>query len=626
MQAINSTVKILLIDNDLASSVNIESHLASIKSDLIQLIKIRHSDDIANLLQSEYFDLIFYIFNSSVNSNLNSNLICLSRLQVVNLDNIPIVLFATDKNIDSASLPIVLDDCLILAEISPDSLSKSIFFALKRAQQNRDLNSLKQENSELSSQLIATKNLFQTIIDNTSTLVWMCDAKGNPTFFNQAWSRVLGGETPELNSSWMLNIHSQDLANCESKFQNALAQEKGFKINYRLKIFNQKCRWISNYAVPQFTVEGEFKGLVGYCFDITSLKKTERKLIQRAASDRLLVQITQKIHASLELEQILQTTVDEVKQFLLAEKIQINRVEATGNLTLLVESRLIDSPLSCDIAEPKQLPITLFANNIRQLSAGKSVSQDFTVQSFSASGGCATLLVPIITEAKLWGLITIENCSLPRRWRREEINLLERIALELSVAIRQTKLYQQLEQANRELQQLSVMDGLTHIANRRKFDQYLAREWIRLSREKNPLSLILCDIDHFKLYNDTYGHQAGDRCLIEVAQAISKVVKRPMDLVARYGGEEFVLVLPQTDLRGAKYLAQKIRLQVETLKIPHLSSSVDLYVTISLGVSCCIPNPDYDFEVLIAAADQGLYQAKEMGRNQAVECEIELYN
>ncbi|MEL6929982.1 MAG: diguanylate cyclase, partial [Cyanobacteria bacterium J06600_6] len=198
------------------------------------------------------------------------------------------------------------------------------------------------------------------------------------------------------------------------------------------------------------------------------------------------------------------------------------------------------------------------------------------------------------------------------------------VAMVLSVAIVQSKLYHQLEQANHELQQLSIIDGLTQIPNRRKFDRYIAAEWVRLSREKSPLSLILCDIDHFKGYNDTYGHPAGDRCLKQVAQAINKVVKRPSDLVARYGGEEFVLVLPQTPIEGAKYLAQQIRRQVQSLKIPHLSSSVDLYVTISLGISCCVPNPDYEFEVLVAAADQGLYQAKAEGRNRAVECKIEL--
>lgn len=624
MQAINSTVKILLIDNHQADSVKIEHHLAQIKSSLIQVTKTTDIDfeSILNLSQQDRPDLIFFIFNQSSTNNL----IALTSIKANYLSDIPLILFTTGINIDLASLPVTCDDCLILSKISPILLERSIFFALKKSKQNQELDSLRQENIELSSQLLATKNLFQTIVDNTSTLVWMCDTIGNTTFFNQAWSRVLGQEnSPRLNNNWMLNIHPQDLTNCEFEFRKALAEATGFKITYRLKIANQKSRWISNYAVPQFSLQGEFQGLVGYCFDITSLKKTEQKLIQRAASDRLLAQITQKIHASLELEQILQTTVDEVKQFLLADKIQINRVEETEKLTLLVESRLIDSPSSCDISEPKQVPETLFQKNIACLVSGSIVFQDFDELSPNQALTCSTLLIPIMGEAKLWGVICVENCCLDRQWNLEEINLLERVALELAVAIKQAKLYQQLEQANQELQQLSVMDSLTKIANRRKFDEYIAQEWIRLSREKLPLSLIFCDIDHFKLYNDTYGHPAGDRCLIEVAKAISKVIKRPSDLVARYGGEEFVLVLPQTPLAGAKYLAQQIRLQVQSLKIPHLRSSVDLYVTISLGISSCIPHPDFNFEVLIATADQGLYQAKERGRNQAVECEFELY-
>jgi diguanylate cyclase (GGDEF)-like protein/PAS domain S-box-containing protein len=621
VQAINSTVKIWLIDNDRASSVQIERHLAQIQSDLmLQLTKIRDSDDIFQLSPVEYPDLIFFIFNHTKISNL----ISLAKIKEANIHDIPIIVFTTKLNSDLASLPITLKNYSILSDSSPALLEESISFALKKSNQNQELNSLRQENIELSSQLVANKNLCQSIIDRTSTLIWMCDAIGNTTFLNQAWSRVLGQEnTTKLDSNWMLNIHPQDLAACEFQFNHALTESKGFTISYRLKIFNQKYRWISNHAVPQFSLKGKFQGLVGYCFDITSLKKTEAKLIQRAASDRLLAQITQKIHASLELDRILQTTVDEVRQFLLAEKIQINRVEGSQTLTLLVESRLVDSPLSCDISEPKQIPEILFQNNLLRLASGESVTQN--AESLpDRPKACSRLMIPITSEAELWGLLCVENCSLARKWNSSEINLLERVALELSVAIKQAKLYQQLEQANRELQQLSVMDSLTQIANRRKFDQYIAQEWTRLSRERSPLALILCDIDHFKLYNDTYGHPAGDRCLIEVAQAISKVIKRPCDLLARYGGEEFVLVLPQTPLEGAKYLAQQIRLQVEALKIPHQHSSVDLYVTISLGVSSCIPHSDFNFEVLIAAADQGLYQAKEMGRNQAVECGIKL--
>lgn len=622
MQAINSTVDILLVNNDLAAAVQIEQHLAEIKSNLIlQLTKIRDSDDISNLIQARHPDLIFLVFNQSEMNNL----ISLSRIKEANVNDIPIILFTTKLDIDLVSSSFKSDNCLILSEISAVLLERNIILALKRSKQKQELNSLRQENAELGSQLVATKNLFQTIIDNTSTLVWMCDALGNTTFFNQAWSRVLEQENViKSDSNWMINIHPQDLPDCQFQFNQALADAQGFTISYRLEISPQKCIWISNHAVPQFSLEGKFTGLVGYCFDITSLKQTEVKLIQRAAIDRLLTQITQKIHASLELEQILQITVDEVKQFLLAEKIQINRVEDTQELALLVESRLVDSLLSCDISEPRQVPAELFRHHLAQLSSGKTISQDFAASTSDLPGACSTLLIPIMLEATLWGLICIENCSTARQWNTEEIDLLERVALELSVGIKQGQLYQQLEEANRELQQLSVMDGLTRISNRRKFDQYIATEWIRLSREQSPLSLILCDIDHFKLYNDTYGHPAGDRCLIEVAQAISKVIKRPTDLVARYGGEEFVLVLPQTSMVGAMYLAQQVRLQVQSLKIPHLRSSVDLYVTISLGVSCCIPHANFDFEVLIAAADQGLYQAKERGRNQAVECGIDL--
>jgi diguanylate cyclase (GGDEF)-like protein/PAS domain S-box-containing protein len=623
VQAINSTVKILLIDNDPDNSVRVERHLAQIKSDsILQLTKIKDSDDILKLSHAEYPDLIFFIFARTKVSNL----ISLSKVKEANIYDIPIILFISQLNSDLTSLPITLNNYSILSHISPKILEQSISFALKKSNQSQELNFPKQENIELSSQLVANKNLCQSIINHTSTLIWMCDAIGNTTFLNQAWSRVLGQEnTTKLNNNWMLNIHPQDLAACEFQFHHSLAESKGFTISYRLKIFNQKYRWISNHAVPQFSLKGEFQGLLGYCFDITSLKKTEEKLIQRAASDRLLAQITQKIHASLELDQILQTTVDEVRQFLLAEKIQINRVEESETLTLLVESRLVDSPLSCDISEPKQVPEILFQNNLLRLASGESITQNFTESLPDRPKACSILMIPITSEAELWGLLCIENCSLARQWNSTEINLLERVALELSVAIKQAKLYQQLEQANRELQQLSVMDSLTQIANRRKFDQYIAQEWIRLSREQSPLSLILCDIDHFKLYNDTYGHPAGDRCLIEVAQAISKVIKRPSDLLARYGGEEFVLVLPQTSLEGAKYLAQQIRLQVQSLKIPHSCSAVDLYVTISLGISSCVPHPDFDFEVLIAAADRGLYQAKEMGRDRAVECEVELY-
>ncbi|MGV2831721.1 diguanylate cyclase domain-containing protein [Myxosarcina sp. GI1(2024)] len=174
-----------------------------------------------------------------------------------------------------------------------------------------------------------------------------------------------------------------------------------------------------------------------------------------------------------------------------------------------------------------------------------------------------------------------------------------------------------LETANIELRSQANYDSLTKIYNRRRFDKYIFNEWSRCAREGKYLSLILCDIDYFKAYNDTFGHQLGDRCLYQVAQAIAKGVRRPGDLAFRYGGEEFTIVLPLTDKIGALKVAEKIRQNVEQLKISHQSSPISQFVTLSLGVSSMIPSPEAEYQLLIAAADRALYRAKAGGRNRA---------
>ncbi|MBD2019490.1 GGDEF domain-containing protein, partial [Leptolyngbya sp. FACHB-36] len=173
-----------------------------------------------------------------------------------------------------------------------------------------------------------------------------------------------------------------------------------------------------------------------------------------------------------------------------------------------------------------------------------------------------------------------------------------------------------LRAANQELQRLAYMDGLTQVANRRYFDERLEYEWRRLLREHHPLSLILCDVDFFKQYNDTYGHQIGDDCLRFIASAIRSVAKRATDLVVRYGGEEFAVILSNTPLEGAVQVAQKIRTAVRQLQLPHQHSSVSPYVTLSLGVACIVPTPGTSAVQLIAAADRSLYQAKAAGRDR----------
>lgn len=175
-----------------------------------------------------------------------------------------------------------------------------------------------------------------------------------------------------------------------------------------------------------------------------------------------------------------------------------------------------------------------------------------------------------------------------------------------------------LQEANKELRDMAMQDGLTRIANRRYFDIKIKREWRRMTRIKTPLSLILYDVDHFKYYNDTYGHQAGDACLQTIAHESQALFKRPGDMLARYGGEEFIVVLPDTTHGGAVALAERIRRTIYALKIEHKSSPVSQYVTVSCGVASIIPTRSADPQVLIESADRALYEAKETGRNKVV--------
>ncbi|HRE15777.1 MAG TPA: diguanylate cyclase [Rhodocyclaceae bacterium] len=176
-------------------------------------------------------------------------------------------------------------------------------------------------------------------------------------------------------------------------------------------------------------------------------------------------------------------------------------------------------------------------------------------------------------------------------------------------------LARQLDAANQELRRISASDGLTGIANRRVFDTVLEREWRRARRTGQCLSLILCDIDFFKPYNDTLGHLAGDDCLRRVAAALSTSLERGGDAPARYGGEEFAVILPETPLHGALIVAEKARQAVCDLHIPH-PTSPHRHVTMSMGIAEWLPGEGDTPGQLIAAADQALYQAKEGGRNR----------
>ncbi|HEY0798059.1 MAG TPA: diguanylate cyclase, partial [Candidatus Baltobacteraceae bacterium] len=219
-----------------------------------------------------------------------------------------------------------------------------------------------------------------------------------------------------------------------------------------------------------------------------------------------------------------------------------------------------------------------------------------------------TLGVPIRFGERILGAIVVETAS---RADGELVMLLESCGLFAGARLNRDALLQ----STARYEQLAFTDGLTGVANRRRFDEVLAAEWKRATHERRPITLLMMDLDYFKLFNDNYGHQAGDLCLQQVARALHEGLRRPSDLFARYGGEEFVALLPDTELRGATVVGEQLLKRVAALGIAHAGSSLGR-VSMSIGAATVAPSPDTTADILLRAADTALYEAKRAGRNR----------
>ncbi len=233
-----------------------------------------------------------------------------------------------------------------------------------------------------------------------------------------------------------------------------------------------------------------------------------------------------------------------------------------------------------------------------------STKEDPLIKSAAFAAGANDYLVKLPDNIELVARIRYHS--------RSYMTLLQRDAAYRALRVSQ----QQLLDTNLVLQRLMNSDGLTGLSNRRHFDEYLELEWRRAMRDQTQLSLLMIDVDFFKTYNDSFGHVEGDEALRKVAAAIRDASSRPSDLPARYGGEEFALVLPNTSPGGARLVAEKLRMAVAALKIPHIAPAEGASLTISIGLSTLTPVQGTDCRQLIMAADKGLYTAKHNGRNQ----------
>jgi diguanylate cyclase (GGDEF)-like protein len=340
----------------------------------------------------------------------------------------------------------------------------------------------------------------------------------------------------------------------------------------------------------------------------------------------ILAEVARLATEDIELRPMLQRITDALASRLGWDLVALVRVDANAG-------RFVCEALS------SSLPTTLHVGYGREIGSGVVGEVAATARAVliddarshpnfveTQTNTLSELCVPIVHRGEVVGILNAESARLAAF--SDQLPLAEAIALQISGAISIARLFARLSEAsqaledanrrlfeaNRALERLSLLDGLTGLANRRHFDTALDLEWRRLTRSGEPLSLLLVDIDHFKQYNDQLGHPAGDDCLRRVAEALPEVVQRAGDVVARYGGEEFAVVLPGSTAEEALLIAERLRQRIESLALPHPRPGE--VVTASVGVGTVIPRSEPDRSRLLQSTDRALYRAKAAGRNR----------
>jgi diguanylate cyclase (GGDEF)-like protein len=378
--------------------------------------------------------------------------------------------------------------------------------------------------------------------------------------------------------------------------------------------------------VPEFDDHGELHSALIISRDMSNLRAAQEALAQRAEREHTLRLITQHMRETLDLDAILATAVSEVQQALDADRTLIFQLTSDHSGVVIQESVDPEYPVTLEMRwEDEHFPPDCYA--FYQQGQGRIVDDitqddwgDCLTEFMQSVGVQSKMVAPIIQNqpddtVDVWGLIITHACATRRQWQADELGLLQQVADQLAIAIQQSELHQRLQAANQELERISITDALTQIANRRCFDEILEREWQHAQRQRRELALILCDIDFFKQYNDTYGHPAGDDCIYAVAQALEGCINRVTDCIARYGGEEFAVILPHTDVAGAIVLVQNMQTAIAALRIEHQSHEFADRITLSFGITAATPYPGLSAQMLIAQADSALYQAKQSGRD-----------
>ncbi len=478
------------------------------------------------------------------------------------------------------------------------------------------------ERKRTESTLRESENYFRRIANTAPVLLWMSDIDGLCTFFNKPWLEFTGQTLDQaVGNGWLDCLHLDDREPHLRDYQSAFEARQSFCKEYRLRHADGKYHWILDTGVPYFTPNGYFAGYIGSCIDITPRKQMEEALrrseaeLQQANETLIgwvdeLEQRNQEMVLLGKMSDFLQTCLKVEEAYsALATLVQPMFLGSSGGVLIETTKNQLEAVATWGTLEAGEMAFSLrecWALRRHRCRFVQQTQSNLRCQHIHGYPPPAeSLCVPMMAQGKVLGLLYLSSSHLGCLTDAKQ-KLAVTVAEHLALAISNLKLRETLKHE-------SIHDPLTGLFNRRYMEESLKRELHRARRQQQSLGVIMIDIDHFKQFNDTFGHEAGDTVLRELGRFLLSHI-RHSDIACRYGGEELLLILPDASLEDTRQRAEQLREGVKQLRVQYHRQTLGS-ITISLGVAC-FPQQGMTGEAVIQAADQALYQAKKLGRDR----------